>query len=140
MASNTDLARRWFTEVWCEPRRDDCIDELMHEKARVHDLGTPEPLGRDDFKAFRQRFLRMVPDVHVEVTQMIEQDDTVAIFAETTGTHADSGQPLRFSGGAMAVFENGRIVESRGAWDFLTMMVQAGVVAPEVVERQFAEV
>ncbi len=136
MASNVDLVRRWFREVWCEPRNPETIDELMPEDSKLYGLNPVGPLTREDFKKFRRHFLAMYPDVRVEVTHVMAAGDMVAFHAQVSGVHSDSKRPVNFTGTAIVQFRDGKMIESHETWDFATMLTQNGVLSEDVAARE----
>lgn len=125
--SHTHLIHRWFEKVWCSPRCEDTIDELMNSQSKLNGLGAT-PLGRDDFRAFRNHLLSQFPDIKVSVTQTIEQGDTVAFHAVVTGTQPGNDSPFQFGGTGIVRFADGQIVESHETWDMLGLLAQIGEV------------
>ncbi len=133
-----DLARRWFHEVWTL-KRTEAIDELTDPGARMYGLGGPEPLSVGEFKKLHRHLCDEIPDIQVEVTHAIEQNDWVAIHAVVTGTHAATGRPIRFEGGGFGRVENGVFAEMHNTWDFLGYLAQIGRVPTETVAAAFGQ-
>jgi len=52
----SELARRWFEEIWNE-RRVETIDELAHPECVGHHEGQPASKGAEAFKTFRRQLL-----------------------------------------------------------------------------------
>ena len=134
MGTNEAIARRWFKEVWCTPRRDESIDELMSADCELHGVA-PQPLGREDFRRMRQHVLTRFPQFAIDVVYARELDDQVFLHAHVTGRHGESGQRIDFRGTAIGWIENGKIVKSMETWDFASLFIQIGALSPEAVTK-----
>lgn len=116
------IARRWFEEVWNQ-RRDDTIDELMSDDSQGHVEGG-DVRGRDAFREMRATFLAALPDVHIEVEDVVAQNDRAAVRWRAVGTHAGDGfgfpatrQQVHFRGTTWLTIREGRIVEGWDTWN-----------------------
>jgi len=129
------LARRWFEEVWNQGR-EATIDELLAPECVAYGLiengGT---IGPPEFKLFWRNMRAAVPDVRVDVEDVIEQGDRAAVRIRLTGTHTGEGLGFPPSGGRLNVpgiivirVRNGRAVEVWNSWDQLEFLKQAGVM------------
>ena len=127
------IARTWFEEVWNQGS-EQAIDRLMAPGAVFH--GLPEPVvGPEQFKPFQRKFRAAFPDIHIEVDELVCQDDRVAVKCTVTGTHRGdalgvpaTNKPVRISGMGLARIENGKIVEAFNTFDFLSLYSQIGLV------------
>ena len=116
------IARRWFDEVWNQ-RRDDSIDELMAPDSTGHIEGG-EQRGPDDFRKMRSMFLAALPDVRIEVEDVISDGERAAVRWRAVGTHAGDGfgfpatkQHVHVRGTTWMTVRNGRIVEGWDTWN-----------------------
>ncbi|HEX6097588.1 MAG TPA: ester cyclase [Thermoanaerobaculia bacterium] len=116
------IARRWFDEVWNE-RRDDSVDELMSPDARGHIEGG-EAHGPEDFRRMRAMFVAALPDVRIEVEDVVADGERAAVRWRAVGTHAGDGfgfpatrQQVHVRGTTWMVIRNGRIVEGWDTWN-----------------------
>jgi steroid delta-isomerase-like uncharacterized protein len=121
--SATELARRWFEEVWNQ-RRDDTMDEMLSPNCagfiESHgDITTP-----DEFKAVRAKFLEAMPDLSLTVEDAIAEGDKVVVRWRAKATHRGPGlgtEPTgcacEFRGLTWLEFENGKIVRGWDGWD-----------------------
>jgi steroid delta-isomerase-like uncharacterized protein len=116
-SDNISLARRWFEEVWNQ-RREQLIEEWMTPHAVCHADGGPLT-GPAEFKA-RQYvpFLAAFPDLHVQVEDVIGQDDQVVVRWTATGTHSGGGlgfaathRPVNFRGLSWIRIRDGKFAE-----------------------------
>jgi predicted ester cyclase len=136
MQSNAEVVKRWFREVWCEPRNAAMIDEMMVENVKLCGLNASEPLTRDDFKQLRQHLLAQYPDIQFEVTHTVESGDWIGFHVHVSGTHAESGQPIQIAGTGLAQIQGSKILESHETWDFASMLAQIGAISGDVIARE----
>ena len=116
------IARRWFEEAWNE-RRDDSVDELMSAEAYGHVEGGVVH-GPDEFRKMRGTFLAALPDVRIEVEDVIAEGDRAAVRWRAKGTHggdgfgfAASNRTVDISGTTWLTIRDGRIVEGWDTWN-----------------------
>ena len=139
MADTPDaLIRRWFEDVW-NRGREDTIDELVADGAKIYGLSTPDgqPIsGPDEFKPFYRQFRQAFPDIRITIVRTVTQGDVVAAHCDVTATHSSnglvgvpaSGRPVHFSGMCMVRIAEGRFVEGWNVFDFLTCYQQMGLL------------
>jgi steroid delta-isomerase-like uncharacterized protein len=100
--------------------------------------------GPAELRALFDVFWTALPDFKHEISQVLEQDDVVAIEGMATGTHTGplasptgeippTGRSVTFPFAAWARVENGKIVRFRGYWDVAGLMQQIAP-APEPAE------
>jgi len=96
----------------------DRISEWFTEDFRLHEPGKPAlPVGHEGARqmreAGRQSRAGLRTPVQVEILDMIEEGDRVAVRLQLTATHHD-GKPYERSIMALYRFEDGRIAEDWG--------------------------
>jgi len=133
---NKALLRRWFDEVWNNGRTE-AINELFAEDGIAHGLSDDEsnPMkGPEDFKPFHATFRGALPDITVEVEQMIAAGDLVAAICRVRGNHdgdhlgiAATKAPVNFSGMCFVRIKDGKIVEAWNNFDFMKLNRQIGL-------------
>ena len=91
----------------------DRISDWFTENFRLHEPGAP-PLrpGHEGANQMRARFRALTPPINLEILDMIEEGDRVAVRWQLTATH--HGKPFEQSIIAIYRFENGRIAEDWG--------------------------
>ena len=116
------IARRWFDEVWNQ-RRDDSVDELMSEDSHGHVEGG-DVRGPEAFRQMRATFLAALPDVRIEVEDVVAEGDRAAVRWRAIGTHAGDGfgfpatrQQVHVRGTTWLTIRDGRIVEGWDTWN-----------------------
>ena len=119
-----EIGRRWFEEVW-NARRDDAVDELMSADALGHVEGG-EVRGPAGFREMRSTFLSALPDVHIEVEDVLSSPDgkRAAVRWRAYGTHGGEGfgfkatnRNIDVRGTTWLVVEDGKIVEGWDTWN-----------------------
>ena len=135
MATAEALVRRWFDEVW-NAGDAAAIDRLLAPDARVHGLspdGTPL-VGRNAFKPFYEQFRTAFPDLHITITEVLNEGDRVAVYCQVSGTHtgpimgkAETHRPVSFTGMVIVKTDGTYLVEGWNAWDFLRCFQQIGL-------------
>ena len=127
------LVRRLYDEVFTAGRLD-AVDELVSAHAVDHEeFEGATGDARADLKAFVALLREAVPDLSVEIEDLIEEGDRVVARVTMRGTNAGPflGNPP--SGGEFALpvidimrFEAGRMVEHWGASDSALLTQQLG--------------
>ena len=91
----------------------DRISDWFTENFRLHEPGAPSlPPGHEGASQMRARFRTLTPPINLEILDMIEEGDRVAVRWQLTATH--HGKPFEQSIIAIYRFENGRIAEDWG--------------------------
>jgi steroid delta-isomerase-like uncharacterized protein len=115
------------------------IDEVFHPDVLVR---TPLPIGATGAQAMREvwaRLLRVYPDLHVTIEDLLADGDKVVSRNTVTGTHQGdymghppTGKPITYSEIFIFRFADGRIAETWGVVDVFSQVKQIGVIpAPD---------
>ena len=145
---NKQTVRKLFDEVINTGRLDLCDRYLAPDRVDHQDYGMPagSSNGHDGFQRTLGVFLEGFPDLHLTIDFIIADEDRVAAYVTTEGTHTGSfmGVPAtgkRFSVKGTDIFafnEAGLVSDHWGAFDALGMMRQLGFMSaaqpPRVVE------
>jgi predicted ester cyclase len=125
--------QRWYEEVW-NKGRESVIDEMCAPDVIAHGLQDAEGneiQGVEAFKVFFRRFISSLSDIHVDVEAVVTEGDlTVArlvVRAKHTGEglgKTPKGNPLHFTGMAMARLKDNKMTEAWNSFDFATMFQQ----------------
>ena len=82
-------------------------------------------------------FQAAFPDIHVEITEILVDNDRLAIREVVTGTHngelmgiAPTGKTATVESVHFVGFDGGQIVERKSMTDMMSLFVQLGLVAP----------
>jgi steroid delta-isomerase-like uncharacterized protein len=111
------------------------IDEFVEPDAVIR---TPLPIdatGTDALKQIWAMLLRIYPDIHLTVEDLIAEGDKVVGRTTVTGTHqgefmgvAATGNSVTYNEMFMFRFADGRVVETWGVVDVYAQMKQIGVI------------
>jgi predicted ester cyclase len=111
------------------------IDELVAPDAVIR---TPLPIGATGAEALKQvwaMLLRIYPDIHLAVEDLIAEGDKVVGRTTVTGTHqgefmgvAPTGKSVTYNEMFIFRFAHGRVVETWGVVDVYAQMKQIGVI------------
>jgi steroid delta-isomerase-like uncharacterized protein len=111
------------------------IDELVVPDAAIR---TPLPIdatGAELLKRVWAMLLRIYPDIHLTVHDVIAEGDKVVARNTVTGTHqgefmgvAPTGKSVTYDEIFIFRFANGRVVETWGVVDVYAQMKQIGVI------------
>ena len=133
-----EVARRWFEEVW-NARRAESIDELMAAEACGHVEGG-EVRGPDGFRQMRSVFLNALPDVRIEIEDIVAEGNRAAVRWRAVGTHTGDGfgiPPTRrridIRGTTWVVVQDGKLIEGWDTWNLngLLASLQSQTETPE---------
>jgi steroid delta-isomerase-like uncharacterized protein len=111
------------------------IDELVAPDAVIR---TPLPIdatGADALKQIWAMLLRIYPDIHLTVEDLIGEGDKVVGRTTVTGTHqgefmgvAPTGKSVTYNEMFIFRIADGRVVETWGVVDVYAQMKQIGVI------------
>ena len=132
---NKVLIRRWFEEVWNRGHAE-LIEHLRDPGAVATGLGegAQQSRGESPFKAFYTNLRGTLPDIHVNIEDMIAEGDKVSIRLSLEGTHLGdalaprTGRRVKFGGIVIARIANGRITEAWNSLDQLALLRQLGAL------------
>ena len=129
---NAALVRRWFEEVWNQ-KKTETIWELVTPGCVAH--GTSETgedvLGPAGWLALHTRLVNAFPDIRIELQEVLEAGELVAVrWRGTMHHHGDglgipaSGAEVKIAGMGFARIVDGKVVETWDMWDRLGMFQQ----------------
>ncbi len=117
-----EIGRRWFEEVWNQ-RRDESIDELMADESIGHVEGG-EVRGREGFRQMRSVFLNALPDVRMEIEDILAEGNRAAVRWRVVGTHTGEGlgvsptnRTIDMRGTSWLVVRDGKLIEGWDTWN-----------------------
>lgn len=126
-ADARELGRRWFEEVW-NKRREESIDELMAPDAYGHIEGG-EFRGPSGFREMQGMFLAALPDVQIEIEDIVADGDRAAVRWHARGTHTGEGfgfaaskRSVDVRGTSWLVVKDGKIVEGWDTWNLTGLL------------------
>lgn len=133
------LYRRLIEEAFNE-NNFDIIDELVDDDVVFHDAGQSDPVrGQAQLKEFFEMYRKAFPDAHIEIEELLSEDDLVVARWTGTGTHEGAlmgveptGADVEVMGMEMFRVSNGKLVEGWQVFDRLGMLQQLGALPAEV--------
>ena len=132
MGENAALMRRWFGEVW-KLGGEKTVDELLAPQVVGYLEGGQEIDSPRGFQDFRRQLLDAFPDLSVEVEDMVEQGDRVAIRWRCSATHTGGGlgvpatlKQVSFRGMSWVEIQNGKIVRGWDSWNLGALLQSLG--------------
>ncbi|MEM9418162.1 MAG: ester cyclase [Planctomycetota bacterium] len=131
------LVEEWFERVWnqCD---ENAVYEMMDPTCNVAGLDT-KSAGPEGFLGFHRSFQNAFDSIHIEVTEAIEQDDLCIGHARFTATHKGTGKPVDMVFSASTRWRDGKIYEARNIVDFTTMLIQIGLLDPQIMVQALGE-
>jgi steroid delta-isomerase-like uncharacterized protein len=130
---NKEIARRFVEEVMvkADPA---AVDELVSEDFQPHSWGAMPP-GRDGLKKAQERVTQGLAEAHMEIHDVIAEDDRVAVRLTSHGRHTGEFMGMPASGKEYAISEihivrirDGQVVEHWRDADMLGMLRQIGAL------------
>ena len=111
------------------------IDELVAPDAVIRTPLPIEATGAELLKQVWAMLLRVYPDIHLAVDDLIAEGDKVVARNTVTGTHrgefmgvAPTGKSVSYNEIFIFRFADGRVVETWGVVDVYAQMKQIGVI------------
>jgi steroid delta-isomerase-like uncharacterized protein len=135
LESNKALVRRLYEEGFNQGSLD-VVDELVAPDVVTHDpIILDAPTGPDSIRGGIEMIRKAFPDFHVEVLDLIAEDDKVASYLLMRGTNTGDyrrGGATHKQGTMRAFFlwrvADGKLAESWGMADRFQFLQQLGVV------------
>jgi predicted ester cyclase len=128
--ANIALIRRWFDEVW-DKGREQAIDEMYAADGKAWGIGATFVEGPEAFKQFHRLFCATLSDIRVEIHDLIDAGDRVAMRCTFHMTHNASGKQIVMRGGGIGHVKDGKITEAWNAFDFLGVLTQLGALSED---------
>ncbi|UUO06039.1 ester cyclase [Blastopirellula sp. J2-11] len=124
------LAQQWFEEVWNQ-RRDDAIFELTAENAIAHLESGVDINSAAIFKSFRDNLLAALPDMKLQVEDVIAEGDSAVVRWSFIGNHRGDGFGFKPTGREIQArgltwfrFADGKVIEAWDSWNQSSMFQQ----------------
>ena len=130
---NKQIARSFFEEVLGQGRLDKYAES--HAKDFVAHGENHEYTLEEDMAAAKEE-RKALPDMKVEVNQILAERDLVAVYWTSSGTNTQAGmgfpatgKKIKIDGMTIFRFKAGKICEEWSVWDMLSVMRQAGLIS-----------
>lgn len=127
---NKAVYRRFIDEVF---NRGDFsnLDALLAPGYRIYDVPSARTAGPDAIRASASMFRTAFPDLHIEVTEVIAEGDSIAATARMTGTHrgellgmAPTGRRVSVTNMTVIHMRDGKLAQSWVKDDFQMRQLQ----------------
>ncbi len=112
----------------------DALDRYLAVDFVDHDSG-PEGLNREEVKANFRGVQQGVPDMHIQVQELLLDGDLASAMVMLTGTQTGplmnipaTGRPFKMKGVDLFRIKNSQIVERWGVLDMMGALAQLGVM------------
>lgn len=133
----TAFLTTWFDRVWTQ-QDTSAIDEMFVSEGKAHGLGGQPLIGPNEFRLFHSAMLELVDEVHLEVLNVVEDEEWFSYFGVFHATCRRTGKPVSMQGGAMCRMKDGKMTEAYNAWDFLHLFGDLGLAPEDAFERAMA--
>ena len=124
-----------FLEQAFNQKKTNALEDYFSPNLNDHALPPMLPSGFEGRKMFYTAFLSAFPDIHIQVENLVTEDDRVVTHWSADGTHLGelmgippTGKTAHISGIAIDRFEDGKSVEHWEVFDQFGLMVQLGVI------------
>lgn len=111
------------------------IDEIIHPNY-VYRTPGQELHGRQALSQLLTDYQNAMPDLHINIDDLVCTDDKAVLLFTLTGTHENdfmgmpaTGKQVNINGMTCSRFENGQIIEEWELLDQLSMFQQLGIVS-----------
>lgn len=138
-AANKALVQRYYDEVWNAANLS-ALDELVDEAFLSYSNEDSFANGRDELLGTIGLLRGALPDLRVEVLQLIAEGDFVVARLVISGTHTGdfmgmppTGNAVRFAMTSVLSISGGKIVEERQTLDFLSLVAGLGILPPDAL-------
>jgi pyrimidine-specific ribonucleoside hydrolase len=139
-AENKALVQRYYDEIWNTGELS-ALEELVDESFLSYTNEYPYAGGRDELWATLGLMRTAIPDLRVEILQLIAEGNFVAARVVITGTHTGdfmnvppTGNPIRFALTSILTVSSGKIVEEQQTLDFLSLLGGFGILPPDALD------
>lgn len=124
--SNAELARALIQRGIVEGDLS-VIDEMVSVDFVEHQYGAPEGRGRHVVRAIFSDIRRMVPDIRLDIEDLVEDGDKVWFRMRGRGTHA-TGKSVELDVIDICRFSGGQMIEHWGVPDRFALLDQLGLL------------
>ncbi len=134
---NKVVMRRIIEEAWNQGNYE-VIKETLSPDYVGHMIPATFPAGPEGFRQYIQMYRDAIPDLHIQIDDMLYGEGKVVSRVSVRGTHGGpmmnippTHKKIAITGMVITRFENGRNVEMWGEHDTFGLMQQIGVIPAE---------
>ena len=133
MLRSEEVARAWFERVW-NGKDGDAIEELMADDC-VGLAAVGRLTGSREWreKAY-EPFVAAIPDIHIEIEDVLAVGDKAVVRWRASGTHTGdgfgvpgTGKPVDLPGITWFRCRDGKVIEGADGYDLGRLMHELGV-------------
>lgn len=130
--TKTEILQAWYDLAWT--RGDLSAMERFYAADITASGVVPSlPLALNDFESFVTALRSQVDQISISITQSVEQDDWLAARIAFSGSCAATARPVHTTGQVMIRFKDGKMAESHGQFDYITLFEQLGQLPQDTV-------
>ena len=117
MRDNAAFMRRYYDEVY-NRRNIDFLRCHLHEDVVGRGPGIEDEVhGIEQVVQFSEYVYQVYEDYHLEVNDVVADEDTVVVRGTVTATHIPTGKPVSFCGMTLYRLEEGKVREYWRCYD-----------------------
>jgi steroid delta-isomerase-like uncharacterized protein len=135
-SANKALIHRHFADVWNGGDESAVLHTLAPDFRIVDSAGRTIAHGPDGYLRATAAFRRAFPGARFSIAEIVEEGERVAVRLTLRGVHGGPFQGIAPTGAAVAIdgvifyrLAAGRVIESWGLWDALSLLRQLGAPA-----------
>lgn len=136
MKTAKELTREWFDRVWNHLDRS-AIEELMDPECEILGL-TATVRGPRGFLSVHESFTRAFDQIHVELVELVAEENEVAGHARFGARHRESQRQVDMMFSFSGKFENGRLKQVRHVVDYTSLLAQLNLFDPRRIGVVFS--
>lgn len=137
-STEKEVVQRFFDGI--DAKEQDVFHEVIAEDITtgIYRSGTDDEVaGADEMQALWQEYWEAFPDLEGVSTELVQEDDRVAVFRREEGTHdgtfrgiEPTGEQITFEYSGYVDIEDGEIVHAYFHGDMLSLLEQLGIESP----------
>jgi predicted ester cyclase len=136
MAGNGDTVRA-IEEAWDNGKLDELDQYFSPDFDNSQSIFQGLPQGLEGAKMAHQGSMQSFPDRKIEILELVDGGDTVAVRNRVTGTNTGgfpafnvpaNGKPIDIESWSIYTFRDGKVVRHTGINDALTLLMQLGAM------------
>jgi pyrimidine-specific ribonucleoside hydrolase len=141
--ANAALLMRYYQEAWGETNLV-VFDEMLDTDYLLYTNNNAYPSDIENTKSLAQMLRTAMPDLRLNLEEIIVAGDSAAVRFTFTGTHSGqflnlpaSGNPVSLHINAILHFADNRIRDEWWTLDTLELFVQLGAISPDVLNDMY---
>ena len=137
MSTRTDLANRYFQEIWVQGNLN-TLDQI-YSPAPAKDCLLPDAVrSTHEIVELSQMLRQLVQNKTIRVIKSLEDGSWVTLLLEMDGADAATGQPVKMNWQSTMRIENDQILEHYSSVNFMALFEQLGQLPANCFELMLA--